>query len=108
MKHKEYRDFLASVDVVCGECCSRSEDKCDNCPVRESVIELGKRVGVSELEKIYQKYGNCIFNLQNWVHAIEHGRITKEKETEVLNNVLTYFRDAHRVLEEYITKNMEE
>ena len=60
---------------------------------------------MNEQEKIYQAYGNAIFNMQNWLNAIERGKLTREKEIEVLNNALDYFRKAHKQFYDFITND---
>jgi len=56
-----------------------------------------------EEEKIYQAYGNAIFNMQNWIDVIERGnRLTRKEEIERLNEALDYFRRAHKQFKDYI------
>lgn len=60
---------------------------------------------MNEQEKIYQAYGNAIFNLQNWVNVIERGdKLTRVQEIERLKGALAYFRDVHKKFEEFINK----
>ena len=52
---------------------------------------------MSEQEKIYQAYGNCIFNMQNWINVMSRGdKLTRKEEIERLNEALDYFRRAHK------------
>ena len=56
-----------------------------------------------EEEKIYQAYGNAIFNMQNWIDVIERGnKLTRKEEIERLNEALDYFRRAHKQFKDYI------
>jgi len=56
-----------------------------------------------EEEKIYQAYGNAIFNMQNWIDVIERdNKLTRKEEIERLNEALDYFRRAHKQFEDYI------
>ena len=58
---------------------------------------------MSEEEKIYQAYGNAIFNMQNWIDVMERGnKLTRKEEIERLNEALDYFRSAHKQFEDYI------
>ena len=43
MDEKTYDEFISAVDVVCGNCIERSEDMCENCPVRHSVDYFNKK-----------------------------------------------------------------
>lgn len=57
----------------------------------------------SEEEKIYQAYGNAIFNMQNWINVIERGnKLTRKEEIERLNEALDNFRRAHKQFNDYI------
>jgi len=56
-----------------------------------------------EEEKIYQAYGNAIFNMQNWIDVIERGnKLTRKEEIERLNEALDYFRRTHKQFKDYI------
>lgn len=44
MNEKEFNNFVAAVDVVCGVCVKCSEETCANCPVRESVTYHNKNL----------------------------------------------------------------
>ena len=58
---------------------------------------------MSEEEKIYQAYGNAIFNMQNWINVIERGnKLTRKEEIEHLNKALDLFRRAHKQFNDYI------
>lgn len=58
---------------------------------------------MSEEEKIYQAYGNAIFNMQNWINVIERGnKLTRKEEIEHLNEALDNFRRAHKQFKDYI------
>ena len=41
-KDKNYDKFIDAVDTVCGICYSRSEETCENCPVRFTVDNYKK------------------------------------------------------------------
>lgn len=61
---------------------------------------------MSEQEKIYQAYGNAIFNMQNWINVIERGnKLTRKEEIEHLNEALDYFRKAHKQFYNFITND---
>ena len=42
MEKNEYQEFLDAVDVVCGACTERSEEVCENCPVRKTCDKVAE------------------------------------------------------------------
>ena len=63
---------------------------------------------IFEEEKIYQMYGNAIFNLQNWIDVFKAGRISGEEAVRKFNQANDHFRKAHKEFMELITKEQED
>lgn len=63
---------------------------------------------ILEEEKIYQHYGNAIFNLQNWINIFKDGRISREEAVRKFNQANDHFREAQKEFMELITKEQED
>lgn len=79
MEKEQYDQYLKAVDVVCLNCTvitADDETKCGECPVRESVKELGAKAALAGLSfEIYEFEKSCGLLKVDWEDAESCGRI---------------------------------
>lgn len=75
MTKVEYKKFLETVDIVCMNCVEINEERCENCPVRNTCKSFSEKM---EEQKIEIKEG-CEYTFETTDSEMEHYNGTKVK-----------------------------